>query len=238
MWRSGTRFVNWYVVDGGAAGLTVVDAGLPGYASRVGPALERIGRRLADVRAVLLTHGHVDHTGTADLFAGAGAAVYLHPEDRALAEDPKTNRTDAPLLRYAWWPATAAFIAHAVREGATRPRPMPASSQLADGERLDVPGRPTVTHLPGHTAGSCAFLFPEHDVIVVGDALCTTNAFSGASATPRLQTRGSNADSAAALASLERLSAVEAQIVLPGHGNPWRGGTEAAVASVRRVGCS
>src|SRR5206468_928878 len=56
VWRAGTRFVNWYIVDGGDAGLTIVDAGLPGYRDQLDTSLAHIGRRREDVRAVVLTH--------------------------------------------------------------------------------------------------------------------------------------------------------------------------------------
>ncbi|MFP5219159.1 MAG: hypothetical protein ACLGIG_05395 [Actinomycetes bacterium] len=49
VWRGGTRFVNWYVVEGGGdggAGLTVVDAGLPWYGSRL-DRLEGVEARVA-----------------------------------------------------------------------------------------------------------------------------------------------------------------------------------------------
>src|SRR3954447_14481456 len=91
VWRAGTRYVNWYVVDGGDAGLTVVDAGLPRYREQLGPALAEIGRAPSDVRAVALTHGHIDHIGMAAALAESGATVHLHPADVPLARAPRSN---------------------------------------------------------------------------------------------------------------------------------------------------
>jgi glyoxylase-like metal-dependent hydrolase (beta-lactamase superfamily II) len=73
--------------------------------------------------------------------------------------------------------------------------------------------------------------------VLVGDLLCTISPVTGRRADPQLQTRGSNRDSAQAMASLDRLQGVEARLVLPGHGSPWQGGVEAAAASARRIGC-
>lgn len=114
---------------------------------------------------------------------------------------------------------------------------MPESVALADGDVLNVPGRPSVRHTPGHTDGSCVLEFPEHDTVFFGDLLCTVEPVAGQPADPQLQSRASNADSAQAYDSLDRLDGIAARLVLPGHGGPWRDGVEAAVVSARRIGC-
>ena len=237
VWRAGTRFVNWYIVDGGAEGLTVIDAGLPAYRRQVEPTLASLGRSRSDVRALVLTHGHIDHVGTADVFAEAGARVYLHAADAELAADPRRNKTDSSLLPYLRWPATAAFVAHCVASGALRPRRFPSSLALTEGVLDSVPGSPVVTHTPGHTDGSCVLEFRDHDVVFVGDLLCTASPRTGSRAPAQLQSRASNRSSDQAMESLARLSGTGAALVLPGHGGPWRDGAEAAVESARRIGC-
>lgn len=237
VWRAGTRYVNWWIVDGGGDGLTLVDCGLPGYRDAVAPTLARIGRSISDVAAVVLTHGHIDHVGTAGALAQAGARVYLHAADAELAANPKRNRTDGGPLPYLLWPATFAFVAHAIRQGALRAPEMPRSVPIHDGDVLDAPGRPSVTHTPGHTDGSCVLEFREHGVVFVGDLLCTTSPVTGRPVTPQLQTRGSNRDSAEALGSLGRLERLGCRVVLPGHGPAYRDGVEAAVRSARATGC-
>jgi glyoxylase-like metal-dependent hydrolase (beta-lactamase superfamily II) len=238
VWRAGTRWVNWYLVDAGSEGCVVVDAGLPAYHRGLGRSLAAMGRKPGDVRAVVLTHGHIDHAGMAPYLADAGAPVLLHPDDAYLAAHPRANRTEKSALPYLRYPATLGFVAHAVSHGALRPdRPMPATVPLTEGPQPNVPGSPVVTHTPGHTDGSCVVEFPAHGVVFVGDLLCTASPVTGASVPPQLQTRGSNRDSAQALASLDRLADVRAPVVLPGHGGSWNEGIEAAVASARRTGC-
>lgn len=237
VWAAGTKIVNYYIVDGGSAGLTLVDAGLPGYARRLGETLAAIGKSVEDVRAVLLTHGHVDHVGMSAPLAAAGATIYLHEADVELAADPRKNKTDRPVWHYLYYPAMWAAVTHFVREGMNTHRGMPPLTSMSDGDMLDVPGAPRIVHVPGHTAGSVVVELQEHGVAFVGDLLCTVSPISGRPADPQLQTRGSNADSDLAMQSLDRLAGIEAPLVLPGHGEPWRDGVEAAVASAREIGC-
>lgn len=237
VWRAGTRYVNWYAVDAGSAGVTLVDAGLPGYKHELDESLAAIGRSRSDVKAVVLTHGHIDHIGMAATLAAGGAAVHLHPADASLAAKPSSNTSERPAYLYLRYPASWMFVAHALRSDVQKPDPMPASVPLVDGSVVDVPGRPKVTHVPGHTDGSCVLEFPEHGVVFLGDLLCTVSPVTWRPADPQLQTRGSNKSSDLAMQSLDRLHGIEATTVLPGHGVPWREGVEAAVESARRVGC-
>ena len=237
VWRAGTRYVNWYAVDAGAAGLTLVDAGLPGYKRELDRSLAAIGKSRADVKAVVLTHGHIDHIGMAAALAAGGATVHLHPADTTLAAKPKSNTSQRPAYLYLRYPASWMFVAHAIREQVQKPDPMPSSTPLVDGATAHVPGSPTVVHVPGHTDGSCVLDFREHGVVFLGDLLCTVSPVTWQPADPQLQTRGSNKNSDQAMQSLERLVAVESRTVLPGHGVPWRDGVEAAVQSARRIGC-
>ena len=236
VWQAGTRYVNWYIVDGGD-GLTLIDAGLPGYRRQLEGSLAAIGKQLSEVRAVVLTHGHIDHIGFADVLHDAGATVHLHPDDQRLAQNPKTNKTDSKSLKYLAWPGTLAFIGHAVRHGVSRPAPMPPAVPLLDCAVAAVPGQPIVTHAPGHTDGSCVLEFRDHGVVFIGDLLCTMSFFSGRTSDPQLQTRASNRNSAQAMESLDRLHGITARTVLPGHGTPWLDGVESAAASARRIGC-
>lgn len=238
VWRAGTRWVNWYFVDAGVEGCVLVDAGLPKYHKALAKSLNELGKRPSDVTAVVLTHGHVDHVGMAPYLAEAGATVYLHDEDVALAREPRKNQTEKPLLPYLRYPATLGFVGHAIANGALKPsKPMPRTASLAVGPNPQIPGCPVVTHTPGHTDGSCALEFKSHGVLFVGDLLCTASPVTGLHVPPQLQTRGSNRDSSQAMQSLGSLGGVEAAVVLPGHGQPWTDGVEAAAASARRVGC-
>jgi glyoxylase-like metal-dependent hydrolase (beta-lactamase superfamily II) len=67
--------------------------------------------------------------------------------------------------------------------------------------------------------------------------MATVNLATGATG-PRIMPGSFNEDSAQCLASLSALEDVDADLLLPGHGEPWSGSMSDAVAAARRVGPS
>ena len=100
-----------------------------------------------------------------------------------------------------------------------------------------MPGAPVVVHTPGHTLGHCALHLPDRDALIAGDALVMLDPYT-ARRGPRVVARAATADSERALASLDALAATGATTVLTGHGPPWTGGAEAAVAAARSAGAA
>lgn len=103
---------------------------------------------------------------------------------------------------------------------------------FADGDELDVPGRPRVLATPGHTEGHASLLLADRGVLFAGDALITADPLTGESG-PRVPADPLNLDTAQAHASLAQLERVDAGIVLPGHGEPWTQGASRAVERAR-----
>jgi glyoxylase-like metal-dependent hydrolase (beta-lactamase superfamily II) len=233
VWRLGTGLVNWYLVDDGGR-LTVIDAGAPKYRLQLDTGLRRLGRRLDDVAAVVLTHAHSDHLGFAEgLRAEIGVPVYVHRDDEQLATTGKPSaKNEASALSALRYPHVYRLIWHLGRNGALKPRPIREVRTFEDGETLDVPGALRVIHTPGHTAGHSAFHLERRGVLVVGDALCTLNPVTGARG-PQLMPRSFNLSSATCLDSLTKIQDVDAGVAVFGHGEPWREGLAAAVERAR-----
>jgi glyoxylase-like metal-dependent hydrolase (beta-lactamase superfamily II) len=230
--RIGNGLVNAYLLEEGGA-VTLIDAGLPGYWSALPGELAAMGRTLADVRAVLLTHAHSDHVGFAErIRRERGVPVRVHPDDAALArgEVKPVRDTHGPGYRGANPLAIARFVLYGLRHG-FGVTPITEVGLLDDGTTLDVPGAPRVIHVPGHTAGSAALHVPSRGAVFVGDAFVTRNVMTGRRG-PHFATMF-NADHARAIASLERLDGLDARLVLPGHGDPFDGGIGEAVRLVR-----
>src|SRR5207302_185062 len=106
-----------------------------------------------------------------------------------------------------------------------------------DGETLDIPGRPTVVHTPGHTPGASALLLGDRGVLFTGDGLVTMNPLTGRLG-PQICPGGFNTSSRQAMDSLNRLEGLSAPTILPGHGEPWTGGVGDAVRLAREAGFS
>jgi glyoxylase-like metal-dependent hydrolase (beta-lactamase superfamily II) len=236
----GDALVNFYVVAEGSD-LTLVDAGLPSHWDQLAAAVAALGRSLSDVRAVLVTHAHPDHFGVAERLRGAtDGRVWIHALDAPYVSVPlpmsrvwQSARDLLPYLRYG--PRALLGPFHLLRNGAFRLQPVREVATFGHDEVLDVPGRPRVIHVPGHTPGSSAFVFEKQGLLFSGDALVTVDTAIGRVG-PRVLCDAFTLDTPRALHSLERLAVTNAQVVLPGHGEPWIQGAAEAVRRARLAG--
>ena len=229
--------VNFYVVEDGGR-LTVVDAGAPADWDLLARHVGSLGRSLADIEAVVLTHAHSDHTGFAERARSeAGATVRVHGSDVERATTGATPKNEAGYGRYLLrWEAYRTLLG-LMRTRGLKIVPIADVSAFEDGATLEVPGAPRVLHAPGHTEGSCAILFEARRALVTGDVLSTRNPLTGRTG-PQIGPDGLNQDSEQALRSLDRLASVPADVLLPGHGDPWTDGVAEAVRLARVAGRS
>ena len=234
--RYADGLVNWYLVEDGDA-LALVDTGWPTSWGRIEAALAGLGRRPSDVTAILLTHGHADHLGAAERGRTAtGATVWGHREEIARIKGEQKGGSSIALvprfLPHLWRPTTLGFVLHATVRGFLTPRWVKEVRPFETGEQLDVPGRPRILFTPGHTQAHSSFHFAERGVLVTGDALVTRDPVTGETG-PKVFSDALNSSPEEARRSLDALADAAADVLLPGHGEPWTQGTAVAIERAR-----
>jgi glyoxylase-like metal-dependent hydrolase (beta-lactamase superfamily II) len=230
VWHARAEHVTWTVIADGDE-LTLVDTGYPGDRERVIASLERIGRAPSDVTAIVLTHGHPDHLGSAAwLHREHGTPVWAHELEAANVRGERIEQvSSSTLLSMAWRREVLVWLGDAARLGARKVERLRTVGTF-DGETLDVPGRPVPIHTPGHTTGHCALHLPERGVLLAGDALMTEHALAAAPG-PQLLPSFFHADAEQARDSLHLLAPLDADVVVCGHGPAFVGSPASAVTA-------
>lgn len=230
VYRLGTRWANFYLVLDGP-GLTVIDAGYPRYVGQLEQAVAALGKTVRDIAAVIVTHHHVDHAGTAEAIRSrADARIFVHERDAAIVRGERASHPPTGFFREAWRPSMIRYLLHTLGAGGARYRAVADVTTWGEDRLLDLPGRPRLIPTPGHTAGHTAVLLAERGTLFVGDAMVN---FDYATGERGLRLHRFNEDRKEAVTSLARLEGLEPEVVLFGHGDPWRGDLGQALKTVR-----
>src|SRR3712207_4678304 len=184
--------VNWFIVET-PEGPVAVDAGFPSAWKQAQP-------RAASLRAILITHAHIDHLGFAELCRREhGTPVYVPEQDAENARHPlryaKSERLPLKYLRYR---PTVSLYLKGTLAGAIFSKTLSEFETYRDGDTL--PGGFRAIHTPGHTRGHMALHLPERDVLFAGDAFVTVDPYTNRPG-PRIVARAATWDSGKAKAS-------------------------------------
>jgi len=200
--------INAFLLDDGDGGLTLIDTGFPKQGDALAADLASIGHGPGDLTNIVITHAHPDHLGNARRFAGSETPIALHPDDADVAEAGILHQTmvagpgllNGILYRLLLPKKPAEFTAFTPQVA------------IADGDVLNIAGGLEVIHTPGHTAGHVSLLWQkDRGLLFTGDA--ATNMLG------LKYTFGYN-DVAAGKRSLTRLTGLEFEAAVFGHGNP------------------
>jgi len=224
-----TLIANAYLV-GDTSSWVLVDACPPGNDSRIRRAAEHRFGRGSRPRAILLTHGHFDHAGSAGALASEwGVRIYAHPRElpylTGTAEYPPMNLTGP------------GFFTRLARFFPTRTANLEQHIEPLDPSQ-PIPGLPDwqMIETPGHTPGHVAFFRRSDSALLAGDALTTMNldSFWG-TILQRHQVcpppRPATHDWPSAHRSIKQLASLRPSLIAAGHGRPVRG----AVAQLEQL---
>ncbi|WIY07446.1 MBL fold metallo-hydrolase [Amycolatopsis mongoliensis] len=236
----GRTRTNVYFIRSGPAWV-LVDAGWAKDARRIeNTAKALFGATTGPPAAILLTHVHPDHAGSARYLARLwDCAVHLHPDELPIANaDFETMVAVAgPLDRWVVLPLLRAMGRRRRQAALERSTLGALARPVEPGHGL--PGLPDweCVSTPGHTPGHLAYFRPADRVLLSGDALVTLRirtvrglltARPGLSAPPWYTTW----DPTLAAESIRRLAALSPTVLAGGHGTPLTGpGSEAALSA-------
>ena len=215
-------FVNSYFVDtpkNADGSFVLVDTGLPYSATKIRSAVENRYGAGAKPTAIILTHGHFDHAGSAlELARQWSVPVYAH----RLEMPYLTGKSDYPPQD----PTVGGAIAQMSRlfphSGYDLRNHIHA---LPENGEIEVMRGWKYIHTPGHTAGHVSLWRESDRVLLAGDALTTMNLDSWISNVTEKQEFCSppkpfTTDWQAARRSVELLAELEPNAVAAGHGKP------------------
>lgn len=227
-----TELVNWTLVAGGD-GVLLIDAGFPGSRDDVLASLRQLGFGVEHLRAILLTHAHVDHFGSAIWFSKThGTPVYSHAAEVGHAKREYLEQASpADIAKHILRPRYLAWSVAITRKGALTREGIPAAQPLTDDVAAALPGQPVAVATPGHTGGHCSYLVDG--VLISGDALVTGHPLAPRGG-PQLLPTLFNHDQDGCVRSLGTLARLDAEVMLPGHGPLWRGSVREAAETARR----
>jgi glyoxylase-like metal-dependent hydrolase (beta-lactamase superfamily II) len=201
----------------------LVDAGLPGTKGLIKSAAEARFGKGARPAAILMTHGHFDHTGVLETLAEEwDAPVYAHSLEKPYLNGQAAYPPGDPSVGGGAMAALARFYPRGPVDVGARLHVLPEDATVHGLKGW------TWIHTPGHSVGHVSFWRESDRTLIVGDAFVTTaqeSAYSVALQSPEMHGPPMyyTIDWEAARASVAQLAALEPEVIVTGHGQAMKG---------------
>ena len=212
------QYANIFLIE--EENLTLIDTGYPGNTKGIVAFINTLGRSPEEIKLIVLTHNHFDHTG--------GLAKLRKFTDAKVAA-PKADFT---LEKDTWpYPGTKYLgkITQVPGLSAIRNRMILSADNidllLEGDEELPVLGGLRVILTPGHTMGSISLYAPQRKLLFVADAINKRHGL-------RMPLKTATTDISQAIASIEKMAQLDIETICFGHGRPI---TEDANGRLRRL---
>jgi hydroxyacylglutathione hydrolase len=184
--------------------LSLVDVGLMGKGAYKVESLGKLGIDLKSIKRIIMTHTHLDHIGCISEVRKyiPDAELWIH----RLEADPLEAGDERPVYGMDMF-QNMCQMQYGLKAGAFA---MKADRKLEGGELLEVGGMVwEVLHIPGHSMGGIALYNEAAGILIPGDVVYADYAIG------RFDLHG--ADPKALKKSLDRLTDLKVEILLPGH---------------------
>jgi glyoxylase-like metal-dependent hydrolase (beta-lactamase superfamily II) len=207
--RKGGRIHAFLLDDAGA--LTLVDSLYDTDGALVVGAIERMGKKITDLKHIVLTHAHRSHIGgVAALKKLSGAKLWAHEWESDIIAGERKSQTTTYVPK---WPWRVYPIQLGLQLGVDGHAPCEVDAFAREGDSI---GPLQIIHAPGHSPGHLAMYWKQRSAVFAGDALATWPALS-------LGWPGLTLNGKQNLRSLHKIEDLRADVIAVGHGEPATG---------------
>ena len=198
-------------------GITLIDTGLRGNEKKIYGYLEKLGYGPTDIKRIIITHAHVDHMNClyklkkethAEILAGEG-------ETDIITGKKKPHN-----------PGGLFGMLYGISLIYYRYKPVQVNVILKDDDMIDVLGGLKVIALSGHSPGNLGLYVPARKLVFSSD---TIRVMDHKLTTPYPRFTENMHD---AIDAIKRLSELDFEVMLPGHGNPIMSNASAMVGEL------
>jgi len=199
--------VHAFLLDDGKE-LTLIDSLFDTDAHRVIAQVEAIGKKVQDIKHIILTHAHRSHLGgLARLKELSGAQVYAHEWESDIISG---DRPSQPVSLWPQPPYQAYYLQVGQYFDLSKHVPVKVDNYVHDGDQI---GPVKVIFAAGHSPGHLSFYWPERRALIAGDAICTWPYLM-------LGWKGFLLNAKQHEQSLYKMAEYDSEVICVGHGEP------------------